>query len=335
VTGENRVKKLKKEDYLEIYRLLFLSRYLEERIVEYHRHTPLPELPHASIGQEAVAIGTCYNLRKEDLVIPSLRTRGAFLAKGISSREIMASAFGKVTGAARGKNTSHHMGDKSVGVVGGSGVVGGHLPIGVGTALAAKLRRLDYITVVYFGDGATDRGDFHESLNLAAVWKLPIVFVCENNLYSISTPASFHLPIRDIADRAASYGMPGVIVDGNDVLAVHQVSQKAYARARKGEGPTLLECKTYRWRSHSERDPRDPRPKEEIEAWKQRCPVKRFRGHVLSRRIAEEDELNRIDEGVKEEVRDAIKFAEDSPYPPPEEALLNVYASEKVRDSVR
>ncbi|MEW6266768.1 MAG: thiamine pyrophosphate-dependent dehydrogenase E1 component subunit alpha [Thermodesulfobacteriota bacterium] len=321
--------KLKKKDYLEIYRLLFLTRFTEERMVEYHHHTPLPELPHVSIGQEAVAIGACYNLRDDDLVIPSLRTRGAFLAKGISSRKLMAGAFAKVTGAARGKNTSHHMGDRQAGIVAGTGVVGGHLPIGVGTALAAKLRKLDYVTVVFFGDGAADRGDFHESLNLAAVWKLPVIFVCENNLYSISTPASFHLPIQNIADRAAAYGMPGAVVDGNDVLAVYEASRKAYTRARKGDGPTLLECKTYRWRPHSERDPRDTRPKEEIEAWKLRCPIKRFREHILSRGIAPEDELDKIVEAVKEEVRDAFTFAQESPYPPAEEALLNVYASEK------
>lgn len=320
------IKELQRQDYLEIYRLLFLTRHTEETMVEYHHRSPLHELPHPSTGQEAIAIGTCYNLRRDDLVIPSLRTRGAFLAKGISSRKMMAGAFGKVTGAARGKNTSHHMGDKNIGVIAGSGVVGGHLPIGVGTALAAKLTQRNYITIVYFGDGATDTGNFHESLNLAAVWKLPIVFVCENNLYSISTPASFHLPIKDVADRGGSYGMPGVIVDGNDVLAVYQASQEAYARARKGEGPTLLECKTYRWCKHSERDPRDPRPKEEIEAWKQRCPIKRFKQYLLSEGIAEEGELNRIDDGVREEVRDALTFAQESSYPPAEEALLNVYA---------
>lgn len=324
------MKKLEKSDYLEMYRLLYLTRHTEERMVEYHHHSPLAELPHVSIGQEAISVGTCYKLRQDDLVIPSLRTRGAFMAKGISSRAMMAGAFAKVTGAGRGKNTSHHMGDRKTGVIAGSGIVGGHLPLGVGTALAAKLRKQDYVTVVYFGDGATNRGDFHEALNLAAVWKLPVIFVCENNLYAISTPASFHLPIKDVADRGASYGMPGVVVDGNDVLAVYEASQAAYERARNGEGPTLLECKTYRWRGHSERDPRDARPKEEIEAWKQRCPVKNYREYLVSQGIATEEELNAIDEAVKDEVRDAIKFAEDSPFPPGEEALLHTYATERM-----
>ncbi len=323
------MKKLAKADHLEMYRLLFLTRHTEERMVEYHHHSPLTELPHVSIGQEAISVGACYNLRADDLILPSLRTRGAFMVKGISSRQMMAGAFAKVTGSGRGKNTSHHLGDRKKGVIAGSGIVGGHIPLGVGTALAAKLRKKDYVSVVFFGDGATNRGDFHEALNLAAIWKLPVVFVCENNLYAISTPASYHVAIKDIADRAAAYGMPGVVVDGNDVLAVYNESQKAYDRARKGEGPTLLECKTYRWRGHSERDPRDDRPKEEIEAWKARCPVKHYREYLLSQGIATEEELDALDESVKEEVKDAIKFAEDSPYPPAEEALLHTYATEK------
>lgn len=323
------MKGLAKHDLLEMYRLLLLTRHTEERMVEYHHHTPLPELPHVSIGQEAVAIGTCYGLRQDDQVIPSLRTRGAFLAKGISSRTMMAGAFAKVTGAARGKNTSHHMGDKKAGVIAGSGVVGSHIPIGVGVALAAKLKKRDYVTVVYFGDGAANRGDFHEGLNLAAVLKLPVVFVCENNLYAISTPMSFHMAIKNIADRAAGYGMPGVVVDGNDVLAVYEAAQEAYSLARSGGGPTLLECKTYRWRGHSERDPRDPRPKEEMEEWKKRCPVARMKQYLLAQGVAQESELEDIYEKVRTEVEDAIKFAESSPFPPAEEALLNVYAVEQ------
>lgn len=318
--------KLKKQDLIEMYRLMLLTRYFEEQIVEYHHHTPLPELPHVSIGQEAVAIGTCYGLKSDDKVCPSLRTRGAFLTKGISSRTLMAGAFGKVTGAARGKNTSHHMGDKKAGVIAGTGVVGGNISVGVGVALAAKLRKKDYVTVVYFGDGATNRGDFHEALNLAAVWKLPVIFVCENNLYAISTPVTHHMSIKNIAERGAAYGIPGVIVDGNDVLEVYKTAQKAYSRARKGEGPTLIECKTYRWRGHSERDPRDLRPKEEIEEWKGRCPVKRLKEYLLTERIATEQDLDDIFKKVKEEVEDAIRFAEKSPFPPAEEALQNVYA---------
>ena len=323
------MQELKQTDYMEIYRWLYLTRHTEERMVEYHHHSPLTELPHVSIGQEAISVGACYNLRADDLILPSLRTRGAFLVKGVSSRQMMAGAFAKVTGSGRGKNTSHHLGDRKVGVIAGSGIVGGHIPLGVGTALAAKLKKKDYVSVVFFGDGASNRGDFHEALNLAAIWKLPVVFICENNLYAISTPASYHVAIKDIADRAAGYGMPGVVVDGNDVLAVYEAAQKAYDRARNGEGPTLLECKTYRWRGHSERDPRDGRPPEEVESWKQRCPLKKFKEYLLSEKIATEFDLEQIEATVRAEVEDAVKFAEDSPFPPAEEALLHTYASRR------
>jgi TPP-dependent pyruvate/acetoin dehydrogenase alpha subunit len=318
--------KLEKEDLLELYRWMLLSRITEERMAEYHKHTPLPELPHAGIGQEAIAAGTVYGLSIEDQILPSLRTRGAFIFKGISSRTMMAGAFAKVTGAARGKNTSHHMGDPKVGVVAGSGVVAAHLPIAVGIGLAAKLQKKDYVAVAYFGDGGSNRGDVHESMNMAAVMKLGVVFVCENNGYSISTPLDAHCAVRDIAVRAQGYGMPGVVVDGNDVLAVHAAAQEAYVRARSGEGPTLIECKTYRWLGHSERDPRDLRPAEEIAAWKEKCPLKRFREHLLSNGIADEAILDEIRARVVAEVDDAIAFAEQSPLPPAEEATLHVYA---------
>lgn len=323
------MKELNKQDYLEIYRLMTLTRHTEEMMAEYYTHTPYPESPHSSTGQEAIAIGACYGLRKDDLVIPSLRTRGAFLAKGVSSRTMMAGAFGKVTGAARGKATSHHLGDLSVGVVSGTGIIGSHLPVGVGTALAAKLRSKDYVTVVFFGDGASNRGDFHEALNMAAIYKVPVVFVCENNGYAISTPQSYSMAIKDIADRAAGYGIPGVIIDGNDFFAVYEATQTAYERARKGEGPTLIECKTYRWRPHSGRDVCDSRPPEELAEWKKRCPIQRFTEFITSKGIATEEELKAIEQRAIEEVKDAIKFAEESPMPAGEETLLNVYAPAK------
>ncbi|MDC7788884.1 thiamine pyrophosphate-dependent dehydrogenase E1 component subunit alpha [Rhodoplanes sp. TEM] len=313
-------------DLLKLYEWMLLSRITEERMTDYHKHTPLPELPHAGIGQEAIAAGTVLDLRIDDQILPSLRTRGAFIFKGISSRTMMAGAFAKVTGAARGKNTSHHMGDPKVGVVAGSGVVAAHLPIAVGVALAAKLQKKDYVAVAYFGDGGSNRGDVHESMNMAAVMKLGVVFVCENNGYSISTPLDVHCAVRDIAVRAQGYGMPGVVVDGNDVLAVLAAAREAYARARAGEGPTLIECKTYRWLGHSERDPRDLRPAEEIAAWREKCPIKRLRDHLLSNGLADEATLDDIRAGVAAEVDDAIVFAEQSPLPPPEEAALHVYA---------
>lgn len=323
------MKGLQKEDYLKMFRQLFLTRHTEQTMVDYHRHTPITELPHSSIGQEAISVGTCFGLTKEDQIVPSLRTRGAFLAKGVSSNSMMAGAFGKDIPETRGKNTSHHMGSTEVGVISGTGVVGAHLPVAVGVALAAKLMKKDYITVAYFGDGATNRGDFHESLNLASIWDLPVVFVCENNLYALSTPVECNMKIKDIATRASSYGIPGVIVDGNNVLEVYKAAEEAYDRARKGQGPTLIECKTYRWRGHSERDPRDARPKEEIEAWKEKCPVKQFRAYLLSEGIASEEEIQEIEVSVKAEVANAIKFAEECPYPPSDILATNVYSTEE------
>ncbi len=317
--------KLNKDDLLQLYRWMLLSRITEERITEYHKHTPLPELPHAGIGQEAISAGTVFGLRPDDQILPSLRTRGAFIFKGISSRTMMAGAFAKVTGAARGKNTSHHMGDPACGVVAGSGVVANHLPVAVGIALASKLQKKDYVAVPYFGDGGANRGDVHESMNMAAVLKLPVIFVCENNGYAISTPFTYHSAVKDLATRAAGYGMPGVVVDGNDVLAVHAAAQAAYARAREGGGPTFIECKTYRWKNHSERDPRDLRPPEEVAAWKEKCPVKRFERHLLETGTADKAALETIRKDVIAEVEDAIAFAESSPLPPAGEAALHVY----------
>ncbi|MDR0576879.1 MAG: thiamine pyrophosphate-dependent dehydrogenase E1 component subunit alpha, partial [Candidatus Accumulibacter sp.] len=186
---------LQKKDLLELYRWMLFSRTTEERMTEYHKHSPLPELPHSGIGQEAISAGTVYGLRSDDQILPSLRTRGAFIFKGIPARTMMAGAFAKVTGAARGKNTSHHMGHRQAGVIAGSGVVAAHIPVAVGVGLAAKLQKKDYIAVTYFGDGACNRGDVHESMNMASVMKLGVVFVCENNGYAISTPASWHTAI--------------------------------------------------------------------------------------------------------------------------------------------
>lgn len=321
--------KLKQKDLLQLYRWMLLIRITEERMTQYHKHSPLPELPHSGIGQEAVSAGTVLGLRLEDQILPSLRTRGAFIFKGISSRTMMAGAFAKVTGAARGKNTSHHMGDPKVGVVAGSGVVANHLPVAVGIGLAFKLQGKDNVAVAYFGDGGSNRGDVHESMNMAAVMKLPVIFICENNGYAISTPATFHLGVKDIADRAQGYGMPGVVVDGNDAIAVYEAAQKAYDRARKGEGPTFIECKTYRWLGHSERDPRDLRPVEEIEAWKKKCPILRLEAHLLKNKEADQKTLDAIRAEVTAEVEDAIAFAENSPLPPAEEAGLNVYYTER------
>ncbi|MHB0869428.1 MAG: thiamine pyrophosphate-dependent dehydrogenase E1 component subunit alpha [Chloroflexota bacterium] len=319
---------LNDDDLIKLYRWMVLTRTFDQRVCDLQFQRGIPELQHASIGQEAIGVGACYGLRPDDVVLPSLRTRAAFLVKGISPERQMAALYGKATGAGRGKETSHHMGDRELGVIAGSGVVGGSIPVGVGAALAFKLQNSDRVCLTFFGDGASNRGDFHESLNLASVYKLPVVFVCENNLYALSMSISRHLPVANVADRAAGYGMPGVTVDGNDVVAVYEAMQQAIARARAGEGPSLVECKSYRWRGHSERDVNQVyRTQEEVEKFKAFCPIKRLRERLVSQGVVKGALLDEIDREVAEVVERAVKFAEESPNPAPEEALLNAYAT--------
>lgn len=317
------------DDLIKMYRWMVLTRKFDETVCDLQSQRGIPELQHASIGQEAAGVGSCYALRSDDLVLPSLRTRAAFLVKGISPERAMAAMYGKATGAARGKQTSHHMADTELGVIAGCGIVGGSIPVAVGVALACKLQHTDRVTMVYFGDGASNRGDFHEAVNLAAVYKLPIVFVCENNQYALSMAIARHLPIKDVADRAVGYGIPGVVVDGNDVNAVFEASRVAVSRARAGDGPTLLECKTYRWRGHSERDVAQVyRTKEEIEEWKARCPIKRLQEQLIAKGVLNDSLVKEIDQEIAATIERAVEYAEQSPYPAPEEALNNVYATE-------
>jgi TPP-dependent pyruvate/acetoin dehydrogenase alpha subunit len=319
---------LNDDDLIKMYRWMVLTRHFDQRVCDLQQQRGIPELQHASIGQEAVGVGACYGLRADDVVMPSLRTRAAFLVKGISPERQMAAMYGKANGAGHGKETSHHMGDPKLGVLAGSGVVGGSIPVAVGAALAFKLQSTDRVAMVFFGDGASNRGDFHESMNLAGVMKLPTIFVCENNLYALSMAISRHLPIANVADRAAGYGMPGVVVDGNDVVAVHDAAENAIARARVGEGPTLIECKTYRWRGHSERDVKQVyRTQDEVEKFKAFCPIKRLRDLLTSSGALNQSLIEEIDREVDETVDRAIDFAERSPNPIPEEALTNVYAT--------
>ncbi|RXG63013.1 thiamine pyrophosphate-dependent dehydrogenase E1 component subunit alpha, partial [Candidatus Atribacteria bacterium 1244-E10-H5-B2] len=253
----------------------------------------------------------------------TLRSRGMFYTKGVSTKIMMAGMYGKKTGPSGGKGTSHHMGDLNLGILVGSGLIGSSIPIAVGAALGLKEIGKDSVVVTTFGDGASSRGDFHESLNLAAVWKLPVIFICENNGYAISTPVCKQMAIKNVADRR--YGMPAVIVDGNDVLAVFKATQKAVGRARRGEGPTLIECKTDRWRGHSENDKGGYRDQKEVEKMKQNCPVKRFKEYLMEKGILNKKLEAEIEKQVCIEIDEAVKFAEENPFPAPEEALSDVY----------
>jgi acetoin:2,6-dichlorophenolindophenol oxidoreductase subunit alpha len=312
-----------------MYRWLVLIRAFEDRVAELWAQGSLQESPHGSQGQEAIAVGACYGLRPEDQVLPSLRTRGAFLVKGVPVRVQMAGMYAKATGPARGKATAHHMGDPQRGVLLGSAIVGASITVAVGAALAFKLQRKDHVVVDFFGDGAAQRGDFHEGLNFAGVLKLPVVFVLENNGFAEMTPVGKHFAGSDFACRAQGYGFPGVRLDGNDIFAVYEAVQTAVARARAGEGPTLLECVTYRLRGHSESHlPTELREQREIDQWRAKDPIPRMRAHLLERGILADDQVRKIDAEAEAEVEDAIKFAEESPSPDPGEIYRDVYAPE-------
>lgn len=322
---------IRNEDLIALYRWMVLTREFEMATVKIYGQKGLPETPHTCVGQEAVGAGSCYGLRKDDFVLPSLRGRSVVLTKGADPSVVMAGSYAKATGPSRGKITAHHMGDMSLGILAGSAVIGSQFPEAVGVALAFKLRKTDQVCLCYFGDGAANRGDFHEGLNMAAIFKLPVIFICENNCYAITTPASYSMCIQDVGMRAQGYGMPGVTIDGNDVLAVYETTQEAIARARRGEGPTLIECKTYRLRPHSERSGKEDRPPEELARWWEKCPIKRMKEKLLERKILDEAGLEKIDLECKEIVDQAVKFAEESPYPRPEEALEGVYAMGQIK----
>lgn len=320
---------LSSKDLIQMYRWLVLIRAFEDRVGELWTQGSLQESPHGSQGQEAIAVGACYGLRQQDQVLPSLRTRGAFFLKGVSLRTQMAGMYAKATGPAGGKATAHHMGDAKHGVLPGSGIVGASITVAVGAALAFKLQHKDHVVVDFFGDGAAQRGDFHEGLNFAGVLKLPVVFLLENNGFAEMTPLAKHFGGSDFACRAQGYGFPGKRVDGNDVLAVYGAVQEAVARARAGEGPTLVECVTYRLRGHSEsHPPTELRTLEEIEAWRAKDPLPRFQAFLAERALLPDSVRQTIEVEVKAEIEDAVKWAEDSPAPSADELYRHVYAPE-------
>jgi len=320
-------KSLTPKDMTQIYRWLALARKFDETLVRLFYEQRSPENPHSNIGQEAVAAGTLYRLRENDWVVPSLRTRLALIMRGVPLKEQFAGAMGKATGPSGGRSTSHHLGDNTRGILGTTGLVGSHIPEATGVALACKLRKMDSLVVCFFGDGASNRGDFHEGLNFAGLKKLPIIFVVENNQYAEWTPIKHHLPIKNIADRASSYGFPGVVVDGMDVLAVYSAAEEAISRAREGEGPTMIECKTYRFRDHCEGF-QDGRPKEEVNEWMRRDPVKTFENFVLEKGILSKEEVAKMNSELQAQIDEAVRFGEDSPWPDSSIGLTEVYAPE-------
>jgi pyruvate dehydrogenase E1 component alpha subunit len=317
---------IEKDKLIDMFKTLVRIRRFEERVVEKFAAGKILGFVHSYIGEEAVAVGACANLRDDDYITSTHRGHGHLIAKGGKTDKMMAELYGKKTGYNKGKGGSMHIADMDIGIMGANGIVGAGITIAAGAALSSKMRGTAQVTICFFGDGASNTTRFHEGINLASIWRLPVVYVCENNLYGISVPQSYHQNIIDIADRAAAYGIPGVVVDGNDVMAVYEAVGEAVARARRGEGPTLVECKTYRHRGHFEGDPQVYKPKGEVEEWMKKDPVPRFRKQLIEMGILTEKEADEIDQEMVEEMDKAVKFAEESPLPTPEETLEDVYA---------
>ncbi len=315
-----------KEDIATMLRKMMEIRFFEEKVFELYGQNLVPGTIHLYAGEEAVAVGACCAIRKDDYITSTHRGHGHCIAKGADLKRTMAEILGKKAGYCKGKGGSMHIADFSIGMLGATAVVGAGLPIAVGAALSAQLRKTDQVTVCFFGEGASNQGTFHESLNLASVWKLPVVFICENNLYAMGTRQTRAMAISNVADRALAYGFPGLTVEGNDVLAVYQAAKQAVERARRGEGPTLIECKTYRRRGHSRADPAKYRPKEEVEKWLRKDPIELFKEKLMQIRSFTEAEIKQIENEASAAVEEAVKFAKESPYPTPEEALEDVYA---------
>jgi pyruvate dehydrogenase E1 component alpha subunit len=315
---------LDKPQLVTMLRTMILIREFDELAIKLRTAGKIYGAVHPYVGQEAVAVGVCSTLTTRDRVTSTHRGHGHCIAKGADIRRMMAELFGRVDGYCKGKGGSMHIADFAVGMLGANGIVGGGLPIACGAALAAQLEGKGDVTVCFFGDGAAAEGEFHEALNIASIWNLPIVFVCENNQYAANNEVAVQHPKADIAGHAAAYQIPGVIVDGNDVLEVHAKTAEAVARARRGDGPSLLECKTYRWHFHAMRNtpPPETRPLDEIAAWKARDPIARLEGHVG----LPPAELGAIRERVKADLDEAVAFADASPFPDPKDLLVDMFA---------
>jgi pyruvate dehydrogenase E1 component alpha subunit len=317
---------IEKTKLLEMYQLMLEIRFFEEKVFELYGQNLVPGTIHLYAGEEAVAVGVCGNLRKDDYITSTHRGHGHCIAKGADLGKALAEILGRKTGYCKGKGGSMHIADFSIGMLGASAVVGAGIPIAVGAGLSVKLRGTDQVVACFFGDGASNQGTFHEGMNMAAIWQLPVVFVCENNLYAMGTRQSIAMVIENISDRAVAYGIPGVSVDGNDVLAVYEAVSDAVNRARRGEGPTLIECKTYRRRGHSRYDPAAYRPEEEVEEWLKKDPIPRFRAKLIEMGALTEQEDQEMNNEAAEAINKAVKFALDSPFPEPDEALEDVYS---------
>lgn len=318
---------LAKDALLALYRTMLRIRRFEERVEYLYARGKLPGFVHLYIGEEAVATGVCSVLRRDDFITSTHRGHGHTIAKGGDIAKMMAELYGRITGYCRGKGGSMHITDMSIGMLGANGIVAGGPPIAVGAAYgAAKIRRTDQVAVAFFGDGATNEGPFAEACNMASAWKLPVIFVCENNCYGVGTRIGRVAPTEDVAVRASGFLIPAVTVDGNDVLAVRAAALEAVERARAGGGPTFIECKTWRHRGHFQGEDPSYMYGEEHDRWLAKCPIRRYGDALVEAGIATREELEAVDQAIQAEIDRAVEFAEASPWPDPETALEDVYA---------
>ena len=316
-------------DPLDMLRKMILIREFDELAIRLRTAGRIYGTVHPYVGQEAVAVGVCANLTHADRVTSTHRGHGHCIAKGADVKRMMAELFGRVDGYCKGKGGSMHIADFSVGMLGANGIVGGGLPMATGAALAAQLEGKGNVAVCFFGDGAVAEGEFHEALNVSSVWKLPIIFVCENNQYAANNAIHVQHAITDLAARAGSYGLPGHAIDGNDVLAVYEATRVAVERARRGEGPTFIECKTYRWYFHAMRNtpPPETRPAAEIAHWKELDPIARLATDLIAQRLMSESDLGGLRRQIHADLEAAVAFADASPFPDPNDILVDLFAA--------
>ena len=312
---------MEKNEYWNLYAAMYRIRRFEEEVFEFYKRGLMPGLAHLYIGEEAVAVGACAALRKDDYICSTHRGHGHLIARGADTNKMMAEILGKVTGYCRGKGGSMHIMDKSLGILGANGIVGGGIPMATGAGYSCKYRGTDQVSVCFFGDGASNEGTFHESINMAAAWDLPVIYIIENNHYGISVDIDRVTKEHDLSKRAMGYGIEGITIDGNDVELVRDTVAHAVEKARQGGGPTLIECKTYRQHGHNGNDPGAYRKEGELDYWKSRDPLKLFK----AKGYLSEEELSAIEKEIDEEIRLACKFAEESPYPDESDLMRDIF----------
>ncbi|PKR86480.1 pyruvate dehydrogenase (acetyl-transferring) E1 component subunit alpha [Heyndrickxia camelliae] len=314
------------EKLVNLYKEMWLIRYFDEKVDQFFAKGMIHGTTHLCVGQEATAAGAIAALQEIDKITSTHRGHGHCISKGADVNRMMAELFGKETGYCKGKGGSMHIADVDKGNLGANGIVGGGIPLAVGAALTSKMKNQGYVVLCYFGDGASNEGSFHEAINLASIWKLPVVFLCENNQYGMSGSVKEMTNIENIADRAGGYGIPGKVIDGTDMIEIMNTVYDAVENARQGNGPTLLEAKTYRWKGHSKSDAKKYRTREEEEEWRKKDSIKKYKELLIQEGLLTEEKASQLQAEAKQEIEEAVKFAENSPEPSIDSLLEDVYA---------